>query len=356
MAQSFATLDDLLSHGFDTLIDVRAPTEFAEDHIPGAINLPVLSNEERAKVGTIYQQQSPFKARKVGGALVARNVAAHVEGPLAGKDGSWQPLIYCWRGGQRSGSFATIMTQIGWRAEVIEGGYQTYRRLVNAALYDDPWPAPVILLDGNTGMAKTDLLSLLEARGIQVLDLEGMAEHRGSILGALGEQPSQKTFESRLISALTRLDSGKPVVIEAESNKVGNLSVPPSLWAAMTAAPRIEVSAPLEARADYLAEAYSDMISDPETFGERIRGLTRLQGHEVVNHWLTLLADKDHRGLARDLMERHYDPAYERARARRGAKADRRVVVERLDGSGRAALADMITEIVNEPLPQRSEE
>ena len=185
MKTSFASLTDILDHGFDTVIDVRSPAEFAEDHVPGAINLPALSNEERARVGTIYVQEAPFKARKIGAALVARNVAGHLDGPMKDMAGSWRPLVYCWRGGQRSGSFASILTQIGWRAEVIEGGYQSYRNLVHDVLYKEAVTHRLILLDGNTGTAKTDILHRLRRLGVQVLDLEGLANHRGSLLGVM---------------------------------------------------------------------------------------------------------------------------------------------------------------------------
>ncbi|MCL4153006.1 UNVERIFIED_CONTAM: hypothetical protein GTU68_052311 [Idotea baltica] len=256
MPTAFSTLNDILNHGFDTVIDVRSPAEFAEDHVPGAINLPALSNEERARVGTIYVQETPFKARKIGAALVARNVAAHLDGPLKDMDGGWQPLVYCWRGGQRSGSFASILSQIGWRAEVVEGGYQSYRNLVHDALYETALPHRLILLDGNTGTAKTDILHRLNALGVQVLDLEGLANHRGSLLGAMeGGQPAQKGFETALACALDALDPKRPVLVEAESSKVGARIVPPSLWSAMKAAPRIEIDAPLDARAQYLANA-----------------------------------------------------------------------------------------------------
>ena len=195
MPLTFSTLDAFFAHGFDTVIDVRSPSEFAEDHVPGAISLPVLDDEERARVGTIYKQQSPFLARKLGAALVFRNAAAHVEGPLSHHEGGWRPLVYCWRGGQRSGSFAWMLKEIGWRSETVQGGYRTYRRLVNDYLYDTALRHRLVLIDGNTGTAKTDLLHVLAERGWQVLDLEGAAHHRGSLLGGMGEQPSQKAFE-----------------------------------------------------------------------------------------------------------------------------------------------------------------
>ena len=142
MPVTLHSLCDLGALPFDQVIDVRSPAEYAEDHLPGAISLPVLSDAERARVGTIYVQEDRFLARKIGAALVARNAAAHIEGPLADRDGGWRPLVYCWRGGQRSGAFTGILQQIGWRAETIAGGYRSYRRLVVAALYDSPFPAP----------------------------------------------------------------------------------------------------------------------------------------------------------------------------------------------------------------------
>ena len=191
----------------DDIIDVRAPSEFAEDHIPGAINLPALTDEERARVGTIYVQQDRFLARKIGAALVSRNVAAHLEGPLADRDGGWRPMIYCWRGGQRSGSVGIIFDQIGWRVTVLEGGYKAYRRLVVEMLYDRSLGLRIVLIDGGTGTGKTQLLHHLAKGGAQVVDLEGLANHRGSNFGGWSDgQPAQKMFESRLAEALIGLD------------------------------------------------------------------------------------------------------------------------------------------------------
>ena len=267
MARLFESLQDILSHDYDTVIDVRSPSEFAEDHIPGAINLPALSDAERAEVGTIYVQSSAFRAKKIGAAMVARNAASHLDGPLAQKDGAWRPLIYCWRGGQRSGSFASILSQIGWRAETIEGGYRSYRRLVVAALYDTPLPHRLMLIEGGTGTAKTRLLHHLARTGAQVLDLEGLAQHRGSLFGAVdGGQPHQKMFETRLAQALAPLDPAQVTWVEAESSKIGDITLPPALWAAMLAAPRVEIAAPLAARADFLCRAYDDLTTDGARF------------------------------------------------------------------------------------------
>ncbi|TDK48782.1 tRNA 2-selenouridine(34) synthase MnmH [Antarcticimicrobium luteum] len=340
MAKEFHRLSDLLEHGFDTVIDVRSPAEYAEDHVPGAINLPVLDNEERARVGTIYKQDSPFRARKIGAALVFRNAAGHIETALQDKPGGWRPLVYCWRGGQRSGSFAWMLSQIGWRAESIKGGYQTYRRLVYGTLYEGRVPHRLVLLDGYTGTAKTDLLHILDRRGVQMLDLEGLAAHRGSLLGEMAEpQPSQKAFETALAVALSRLDPARPVVVEAESSKVGERMVPPALWAAMKMAPRIEVEAPLAARTAYLVRAYDDILSDPDRLRARLDGLRAHRGHAVVDGWFELIAAGDKPGLTRALMAEHYDPAYAKSRKAIGAEVLARVTCESLDGPGLEAAA-----------------
>lgn len=347
MPLAFATLADALAHGFDDLIDVRSPSEFAEDHVPGAINLPVLSDEERARVGTIYVQQEPFLARKVGAALVARNAAAHIEGALADRGGGWRPLVYCWRGGQRSGSFATILRQIGWRAETVEGGYRTWRRLVQQALYETPLAHRLVLLDGLTGTGKTELLGHLAGRGVQVLDLEGLARHRGSLLGALpGGQPSQKGFETSLAASLARLDPARPVVAEAESSKIGDLALPPSVWAAMRAAPRIEVTAEPEARARFLAATYAELVEDRERVAALLRHLTQLRGRATVERWLGLLNAGQFEELAAALMTEHYDPAYERSRARHASPFLATVEAGKLDDADLARAAARVAETV----------
>ena len=298
---------------FDEIIDARSPLEFAEDHIPGAINLPSLSDAERAEVGTIYVQEDPFLARKLGAAYVARNVADHLQGPLADRKGGWKPLVYCWRGGQRSGAFTVILKQIGWRADLVEGGYRAYRRLVSAALYETPWPVPVILIDGNTGTAKTRLLHQIAKAGGQILDLEAMAEHRGSLFGPMSEsQPSQKMFESRLAQALVRLDPARPVFVEAESSKIGNLMVPPALWKVMIDAPRYFITAPIAARVGHLLEEYRDVIGAPATLDAILTKLVRYHGREQVAAWKALAEAVDFAALAEELVALHYDPRYAR--------------------------------------------
>ncbi|PRY23199.1 tRNA 2-selenouridine synthase [Aliiruegeria haliotis] len=338
MPQELPDLSRPLTLPFDTVIDVRSPDEFAEDHVPGAISLPVLDNEERAIVGTIYKQDSPFKARKIGAAMVSRNAARHIEGPLADKDGGWKPLVYCWRGGQRSNSFASILQQIGWRADVLKGGYQSYRRAVVARLYDAPLPFRFVLLDGDTGTAKTEVLHRVSERGGQVLDLEGLANHRGSVLGPRpGGQPSQKMLESRLVEALAALDPNRPVLVEAESSKVGNLLIPPSVWSVMRAAPRWRLEASPADRAKYLARAYSDISEDRQGLKDILSLLIRLQGRERVAEWHAMVDRGEFEALALDLITRHYDSRYAKARSASGEPAERFPIRLEADGLDRAA-------------------
>ncbi|MCT4554335.1 MAG: tRNA 2-selenouridine(34) synthase MnmH [Pelagimonas sp.] len=343
MALVFDNLRSFLDHGFDEVIDVRSPAEFAEDHVPGAINLPVLDNEERARVGTIYKQQSPFKARKIGAALVFRNASDHVEHTLSHHEGDWRPLVYCWRGGQRSGSFAWLLREIGWRAELVQGGYQRYRRLVNQALYQQPLPHRLVMLGGHTGTAKTALLARLRARDVQVLDLEGLACHRGSLLGAMpGGQPGQKGFETALVQALHRLDPTRPVLVEAESSKIGELNLPPALWEAMKHAPWITVSAPLQARAAYLAVAYRDILDDAERLRARLQPLRFHRSHALVDHWESLIASGDRLGLCASLARDHYDPAYTKSMRAIAPRILHQFDSPTLDVAGQEALAEQI--------------
>jgi tRNA 2-selenouridine synthase len=346
MALTLTSLPQIAAVGFDDIIDVRSPAEYAEDHIPGAINLPVLNNAERAEVGLIYKQDSPFRARKVGAALVAANAARHLQGALADRPGGWQPLVYCWRGGQRSGSFAQILSQIGWRVELVAGGYKAYRSLVVEALYGRDFPCTVVLLDGNTGSAKTDILHRLAARGVQVLDLEGLAHHRGSLFGAMpGGQPSQKAFETALAGAMAALDPARMVVVEAESSKVGNCRLPPGLWKAMAAARRLEVVVPVGARARYLVTAYADMVEDPVRLSSVIDLLRPSHSAPQIAAWQAMAAARAFEDLAAGLMAQHYDPRYNRHRARleHGVEA---FEVEDLGEAALEGLADRVERAV----------
>jgi tRNA 2-selenouridine synthase len=311
---------------FDAVIDVRSPAEFALDHLPGAINLPVLDDAQRAAVGTEYVQGSKFLARRGGAAMVARNIAAHLEGALGDRDGSFQPLVYCWRGGQRSGAMVTVMDQVGWPVTLLENGYQTWRRQVKAALYDTPLAHRPVLLDGPTGAGKTALLTAAAARGVQILDLEALAAHRGSLFGAMpGGQPPQKAFETRLHDALSRLDPARPVLVEAESSRIGARVVPPSLWAVMAAAPAIRLDSPVPVRAARTVRDYATIAADPSALDAALTRLPRHISKETVTAWRALAAAGEVDALATELIVHHYDPAYRR-QGQAGARPELAVV------------------------------
>lgn len=314
---TLTAIADLDRLGVDEVIDVRSPSEWAEDHLPGAVNLPVLDDAERARVGTVYVQVSKFQARRLGAGLVAANAARHLAGHLADKPAAYRPLVYCWRGGQRSGSFALILGQIGWQVRVLTGGWRAWRRLVTRAVHDAPFPAPLWVLDGDTGTAKTALLLEAAHQGAQVIDIEGLARHRGSIFGTTGAaQPSQKAFESALAVAMARLDPARPVLVEAESARIGTLRLPPALWRAMQAAPRIDLSAPLSERARHLAHTYADLTADPARLAAQIAGLSALHPRARIADWQAMAAAGAHTDLAAALIRDHYDPSYARLRAR----------------------------------------
>jgi tRNA 2-selenouridine synthase len=333
--------------GFDVIVDARSPSEFAEDHVPGAVNLPVLTDAERREVGTIYVQESRFRARRVGGAYVARNVAGYLQTAMAEWPASFQPLVYCWRGGMRSNSMAVILALVGWRTSVLAGGYRTYRRRVVERLYDGEPLRKVVLLDGHTGSGKTEVLQRLGEHGVQTLDLEGLAEHRGSLLGAMPgrPQPSQKLFESRLLAAIERLDPERPVVIEAESSKVGERMLPPVVWSAMTLAPRIELWAPAPERARYLAGAYAELGEDTEALIGLLSRLPDRPGRKRLETWTALAYAGALEELAAALMEAHYDPAYRRSSRWPERRALGAVHLDRLDAEGFARAAQQVAEI-----------
>jgi tRNA 2-selenouridine synthase len=308
---------------FDAVIDVRSPMEFDQDHLPGAINLPVLGNEERALVGSVYVQESKFQARRIGAALVARNVAHHLEGPLAEKPGSFRPLIYCWRGGQRSAAMATILSQVGWRTAVLTGGYKTYRKYVREQLHEQETSAKLVLLDGRTGSGKTTVLRRLRDEGLQVLDLEALAQHRGSLFGALdAAQPSQKLFESRLLATLSTCDLTRPILVEAEASKIGDRALPAGLWKVMLRAPKIVLKAPASERARYLAMTYSDVGLNLPRIREALARLPLKLSVKTRERWQSLAKEGALEPLAAQLIKSHYDPAYDRVSRRGGAILD----------------------------------
>lgn len=298
----------------DEIIDVRAPEEFAIDHIPGAINLPVLSDAQRKEIGTIFKQDSPFEAKKIGAAYITANISSHLEQHFADKPKEYRPLIYCWRGGQRSQSLATILDAVGWYVRVLAGGYKAYRNSVLAELRELPTKFRFIIVGGFTGSGKTRLLNAILDQGGQALDLENLANHKGSLLGGQpAGQPAQKGFETALHNALSKLDPKQPVFVEAESSRIGEIHVPNELWEALRASPRIELITSLEDRITITREEYPEFLSDPESLIAKLKHLAHLRGHETINTWSTLARDGQWDELIRTLLVNHYDPSYSHA-------------------------------------------
>jgi tRNA 2-selenouridine synthase len=335
---------------FDAVIDARSPAEFAEDHLPGAMNAPVLDDEERALVGTVYKQQSAFEAKRIGAPLAARNIARVIEERFAGKPRDWKPLVYCWRGGGRSGSLVHVLRQVGWNALRLDGGYKAFRRQVVSDLDAMPTRFRFHVICGATGSGKSRLLEALNDAGAQVLDLEVLAAHRGSVLGDLPDepQPSQKAFETAIWTALSEFDPHKPVYVESESRKVGNLRVPEALITHMREGRCFRLETPTDARVALLVEDYAHLIADPARLVQKLECLKDLHGAERIEGWKSQVARRDWHTLVVDLLENHYDPAYRRSMFKnyRGAQAAAPVPVTDISRGGFADIAGALAKRV----------
>ena len=297
---------------FSAVIDARSEDEYALDHLPGAVNWPTLTNDQRRIVGTTYKQISAFEARKRGAAMAARNIAGHIEREVLELPTDWQPLVYCWRGGKRSGALALILDQVGFKVALIEGGYKAFRAGIVADTLRLAQAVRFTVVCGPTGSGKTRLLQALAQAGAQVLDLEALACHRSSVLGQIPgvAQPSQKAFEMQVWNALRRFDPARPVFVESESKKVGNAAVPDSVMAAMRASPCLRLELPQEERVALLMEDYAFFATDPELFCERLDVLAGLRGKAVVAEWQRKVRTGETRDVVRDLLLKHYDPGY----------------------------------------------
>jgi tRNA 2-selenouridine synthase len=329
--------------GFDGILDARSPAEFAEDHLPGAISVPVLDDAQRVLVGTVYKQQSAFEAKRIGAPLVSRNIAAHIEQIFRDKPRDWRPLVYCWRGGGRSGSLAHVLRQVGWDAQKLDGGYKAFRRQVVTDLETLPSRLDFLVICGATGSGKSRLLEALAAEGAQVLDLEVLAAHRGSVLGELPEapQPTQKSFETALWTALSSFDAARPVFVESESKKVGNLRVPEALIERMRGSPCVRLEADEATRVALLLEDYAHFVKDPEALRAKLELLIPLHGDERIGGWTSQLRAGEWNALVSDLLRNHYDPAYRRSLFRnyRGAEGAEAVNVTDITAEGFRSLA-----------------
>ena len=296
---------------FDTIIDVRSPKEFTEDHIPNSINLPVLSDFEREVVGKIYIQNSQFEAKKIGAKYISENISKHLDGLLSNKNDNWKALIYCWRGGQRSKSLGIVLHEIGWDINILDGGYKSYRKNVVKNLYEDELFHNIFIISGYTGTGKTLMLQELSKKGAQVIDLEKLANHKGSIFGSQPNgQPSQKRFESEIHNLMKKFNPEMPIFIESESSKIGYLKIPPALWKKMKSSPHFELSSNNVSRAKFLSTQYPELYKDTNKLLEKIELLKEFHKNETIIGWKNLIEKKDFFTLSKQLIEMHYDPKY----------------------------------------------
>lgn len=320
---------------FDTIVDARSPAEFAEDRLPGAVNWPTLDDAQRHRVGTEYKQRSPFDARKRGAAMAAANIATHIERHVMERPRDWQPLLYCWRGGQRSGSLALVLGQIGFKVHLLAGGYRAFRRALVDALDALPATLELRVICGTTGSGKSRLLDALARAGAQVVDLEALASHRGSVLGEVpGQpQPGQKRFETLLWDTLRRLDPARPVFIESESRQVGRLRVPETLLQRMRAAPCLRLELPIDARVQLLMEDYDFFVRDAAAFCARLDALRALRGNDTIDRWQQWARGGRWHEVVQELLVAHYDPVYLRSMAANFRRFDDAMRLAPADGS-----------------------
>ncbi len=297
---------------FDSLLDVRSPGEYTLDHLPRALNWWVLDDAQRAEVGTLYKQRGAFEAKRLGAALVARNIALHLEAGAAEWPRRQRVLVYCWRGGSRSAAMAHVLAQVGFAVSVVRGGYKALRAALVGELARLAGGQRLRILCGPTGCGKSRLLQALQARGAQVLDLEALAAHRGSVLGALPgvEQPSQKAFETAIWERLRGFDPARVAYAESESRKIGRLQVPGPLLEAMRASPCLLLHAGDEVRVRILREDYAGVSADLPGLQQRLRALRELRGHAVVERWCAMAARGELDALVVELLQQHYDPSY----------------------------------------------
>lgn len=291
-------------------IDVRSEREFSEGTIPGAVNIPLFDNEERARIGIIYTQESPKKAMETGLGIASGKLPSLYKKfeNIAGKK---PVMLFCWRGGMRSKSLAAVLDVMGLNVFRLSGGYKAYRRSL-VEFFEAEFPFHVVVLRGNTGTGKTELLQKLKAEGYPVIDLEGLSNNRGSVFGSvgLGLQPTQKQFESLLFKELANYQNHPFLLVECESKRIGRVSLPNSLFQAMQEGTQILIYDTVENRAKRLVREYTlvpEMLEELKTALERLK---KRLGKGNIEELIHLLEIKKYEEFAKKLIIEYYDLLY----------------------------------------------
>lgn len=299
------------------VIDVRSPGEYGKASVPGAVSIPLFTDEERAMVGTIYTKKGSVKAVQLGLEYVGPRLAAYTQRALDLR--SDELLVYCWRGGNRSASMGWLFETVGLRSIILEGGYKAYR---NYLLDGFRRSFRLIVIGGRTGSGKSDVLRALASAGEQVIDLEAIASHKGSAFGAIGEpeQPSTEYFENMLFDVLSRFDVTKPIWIEDESLNIGKVVIPREFFSTMSLSPMVLVQASDDERLDRIMRDYA--FADPEVIVSCIRKIEKRMGSERCSQACKMALEGDMRSAAA-LCLKYYDKLYDNGISK--AKADERV-------------------------------
>ena len=348
-AQFSSILQVALDGQYALVIDARSEREYAEDHLPCAVNLPVVDNEEYAEVGTTHRTDK-HRAYVIGVSYALKNMSRAIDELVSRHPKDARMLVYCFRGGKRSKLWFDALATIGFRVDRLPGGWKAYRAWVRDQLEELPRRLPYHVLCGPTGCGKTRLLSALASVGAQVLDLEDLARHRGSLIGDIPgvEQPTQKWFDSLFVEKLRRFDPAQPIWVESESKKIGAVQVPASLLETMRDGRLFDLSAPMAERVSLWREDYSHFERDLDAMMDRLRHLRPLIGGEEFALWQSLAAERRAPELFQRIMEAHYDPAYARSIRRNYPNIDDAAKVEltRLD---RESLLKAARQLHNEP-------
>lgn len=321
------------------IIDVRSPGEYDHAHIPGALSLPLFSNEERAEVGTIYKQRGRVKAVQRGLEIVGPKMSQFSKFALALD--SQKVLVHCWRGGMRSSSMAWLLETLGLECYLLEGGYKSYR---NYILNSFEKSLKIVLLGGFTGSGKTDLLSILKESGQQVIDLEGLANHKGSAFGSIGlpPQPSNEMFENLLSKEVDSTDSEKVVWIEDESRNVGKVFIPENLWLQMRRAPLIRIESSFEDRLERLVRDYA--TEESARLEESIAKIEKRLGYDNCKFALEACREGNLKRAA-EICLLYYDKAYASQLGNRFGTEWQTLPSYSYNGEKKAGVAEELTQI-----------